>query len=193
MGAMKHLWRRLFNGMAALSLTLFLITSGFAFRSKQTNDQVYAVIRGRLIFIASSENDIRFYMQSPLVTNQRITWITQLRWQNNRYHGLPFEYASPFTPTYYPGGVFTCSFAAYFTAIQGGQYSILPTYGIAISWLSLQSVLLLVPIVWVAKTMRTRHVKRMRAKHEYCLNCGYDLRKTPDCCPECGTIPLKVS
>ena len=34
------------------------------------------------------------------------------------------------------------------------------------------------------KPILTRSIPR----HKFCPNCGYDLRATPDRCPECGTV-----
>ena len=42
----------------------------------------------------------------------------------------------------------------------------------------------ILPIVWSRSELRRR-----RVKVGLCRVCGYDLRATPDRCPECGTVP----
>ena len=47
------------------------------------------------------------------------------------------------------------------------------------------------PISYLAMRFLRNSRMRNRIRHGLCLNCGYDLRATPDRCPECGTIPEK--
>jgi hypothetical protein len=47
----------------------------------------------------------------------------------------------------------------------------------------------ILPAIWLYRWRRSR---RRFAAH-LCQTCGYDLRATPERCPECGTIPIMIS
>jgi hypothetical protein len=58
------------------------------------------------------------------------------------------------------------------------------TYYVMSYWL-LMALLLVPPFIWVFN--RRQMVRQCRERK--CLKCGYDLRHTPERCPECGLRP----
>ena len=58
-------------------------------------------------------------------------------------------------------------------------------YAFTLVGIPLWSVVLLTPVL--PSVRLTRHVWHRRRSQGYCPRCGYDLRATPDRCPECGT------
>jgi hypothetical protein len=70
-----------------------------------------------------------------------------------------------------------------FEVIDYGRYSTVrvPHWGIL-------SLALLPGIGWLIK----RWVGRRRSRAGRCPTCGYDLRATPERCPECGTLAVQI-
>jgi hypothetical protein len=58
------------------------------------------------------------------------------------------------------------------------RFIVLPFYAVVFTTAFL-------PAVWAIR----RTVARRQARQGCCARCGYDLRATPDRCPECGTVP----
>ena len=49
-----------------------------------------------------------------------------------------------------------------------------------------------IPMIWCARMARRLQPKR-KADGLHCVVCGYDLRATPNRCPECGTVPERAA
>ena len=50
------------------------------------------------------------------------------------------------------------------------------------------TLFLVFPVLYTMVTVARARTRRL---HNRCVSCGYDLRATPDRCPECGFIPVK--
>jgi hypothetical protein len=84
-----------------------------------------------------------------------------------------------FPPEYEDGG----GTAHWRMHLEARSYSVQPVAAAAAVW----------PVGCIAVACWRRIIRRRRRRHEgLCATCGYDLRATPDRCPECGDMPTSA-
>ena len=84
-----------------------------------------------------------------------------------------------------------------FASTFGGNVRIRDSYttvGFASVTIPLPLALIITAALPVSRiVLMVTRLKRRRAKLRLCHRCGYDLRASPDRCPECGTFPPLLS
>ncbi len=181
---MNRLRRWLFNFATSVSLLLCVTTTVLWIISSRTACSMGW--RGDWIFVAISERNIvclRLYEDHgstqgwsggtyPAPTYTQGLWIELTMFGG---HGLPqlgiaYRQDRTSTPPYdSPEVAWTYGNRRYHNVY-------LP------HWLIVLATVVL-PVAWAMHFRRTRH----RNREGLCFVCGYDLRATPDRCPECGT------
>lgn len=71
-------------------------------------------------------------------------------------------------------------------------YGIIKARNILAPYWSLFVTSAIPPLVWLT-ILKKRRTRNWRIAHGLCLRCGYDLRATPERCPECGAEPDRAA
>jgi len=176
MAAMR--WVRIFvKAAAALSLFLFVASLILWLRSYFVGDLLrhigQDVIPNTSYFISSTSGtlSLSIYQQTskdPAIGGGRYPpGFSSERWDSRA------------DPLRWPSGAIanTLGFAAAHHRLAEGD-----DYTLVVPYYALSAALLAPPLVWLVRSRRrTIAVAGLR-----CAKCGYDLRATPDRCPECG-------
>jgi hypothetical protein len=182
--------RRLFNVLAGVSLVLCVAVAvlwvlNIAFREEITYGQPFNATDRRWIVTVMIDSDgVSVWCAHDHRVDTRMKPIIGWRFEAGRYPTGVGGALSYFRPYHRLLG-FACSRTLNINGYQGilvvniDRYTFTAPY-----WLFV--------LVCVAGVMWT-YRKRQLPIGNFCSKCGYDLRATPDRCPECGSVSEKVN
>jgi hypothetical protein len=169
--------RRWFKVASALSLALFAATVVLWARSYWAWDVVQWTFAGHPGELYASQGRVTYHRQdlaSFLVRPDRPRWHWHHEASPPQSNDGPAFGIPPEVGWWWRGFGWTSLSTAGGLAVHRFAYA--PHWALAALFLAL-------PLAWLASR------RRRRSRHEMCAACGYDLRATPDRCPECGAVP----
>ncbi len=85
-------------------------------------------------------------------------------------------------------GLFIMALSVLVVAVPIGLYLVFTGIPDGTYWPAVIAIAPFIVLVLAAFFDLAKRTRRTKAGH--CVQCGYDLRATPDRCPECGEVPL---
>jgi hypothetical protein len=173
--------RRLFNLAAAVSLVLCVATVALAVASAYYGFSLYRVstrttspqafIFGVTVLDADYGR-IRLYHTTVNLHEIRHDWTDGVRWELKRSDPVPWGAGS--------------GWRAFLLRGESDQGAGTSALDVVVPLWCLVVIFAVLPAVRIAQWRKARTMRKRR-EMECCPTCGYDLRATPDRCPECGT------
>ncbi len=187
---MKRLRRIIFNALTAISLLLCLVTAGMWVRSYFIRDCVHHLVATQHKLEAASG-------KGEVIISWLPGHVDRPKWAYTRKRFGEDEDADKVD-------ILTPLFLLTSTVDEDRSWSLVGVAKIAAQhangdvrvflipyWLIL-TVVIAMPMIrsgWLLfRVLRSKN----RRNHQRCVFCNYDLRATPDRCPECGTVSAKA-
>jgi hypothetical protein len=180
---MKRLGRWMFDGVAVILLMLLPATLFFWYRGFHVCDGCFWIAPGRTIQLGidSGKGKIVFTVIHVAAGTEHLGGTPGFHFENSK----PINWYTlgwPIDFNWQRLGFLVRSFRSLLTSPTGNPWVTRWSFIAFPCWFVLL-LLAIPPAAWL-----TRYRRLVQGKG-FCRTCGYDLRATPDRCPECGTIP----
>jgi hypothetical protein len=171
--------RRLINVASGVSLLLCLLLGGAWFRSLGHYDWIYYENSGRAVIFESSNGEVLSHAGSIWDTS----WASgEPRHGLHRHSSQSVHEIGLSHP--WPEPLRLLGFGTNHSRDPASEL-----WGILLPYWLLCTTTAIPPLLWFRRRRR-----QYRGRSEItCRKCGYDLRATPERCPECGAIPNRAS
>jgi hypothetical protein len=208
---MRRIWRHARTALCALSLLLSIGVCALWWRARGVMDQVSwnyhrwlpdGSAAGDGVHLTSDKRRLSFLVMRGRVgpPNGQLVWGYYINAEQSggkpRWNFHSFDY-DPLMEMLHRQGVDPLNGYAGWGPVrwQTSQRTVAKdghdswSFELALSPWLVALLLLVPPAMWVIKRVKTRRLR----KTGRCVNCRYDLRATPNRCPECGAAAIRTS
>jgi hypothetical protein len=169
----KRLWQILFNALTVLSLLLCLATVALWERNQSISDLIW-------YRSAMTEKGVLFTTRAIYIYHEHVIGAKPLKTPYGFGRGTQMLMSQ-----FLPSTIDVYNGFGDFHMVRGSDGRTQQAF-VTVPYWSMLGVFATIPLVQTVHYLRQRRA-RHRSGTGLCVTCGYDLRATPDRCPECGT------